>query len=85
MLDGGSIAAIITGIIALVSAVAAAWMSGWNERRQSGKKNMRIISEHAMPLLISAWDLHNYFYDVLDARNYRLVSSTCRPIESNSS
>ena len=69
-LDGATIAAIITGILALLGALATAWLSGWNEERLQRRKNMQIISQHSMPLLIAAWDLHNWLYDILDAHNY---------------
>jgi len=70
MLDGTSIAAILTGILALVGALATAWMSGWNERRVQARQNRKALARYAVPLLIAAWDLANWFYDILEESNY---------------
>lgn len=70
MLDGSSIAAILTGILALTGALATAYMSGWNERRTQRRKNRKALARYAVPLLIAAWDLANWFYDILEEPNY---------------
>jgi len=70
MLDGTAIAAILTGILALVGAVATAWMSGWNEQRVQARANRKALARYAVPLLIAAWDLANWFHEILDEGNY---------------
>jgi len=70
MLEGSSIAAILTGILALLGALAAAWMSGWNEQRIQARKNRKALARYSVPLLIAAWDLANWFYDILEESNY---------------
>ena len=70
MVDGTTIAAILTGILALVGALATAWMSGWNERRTQARQNRKALARYAVPLLIAAWDLANWFYDILEESNY---------------
>lgn len=69
-LDGGTIAAIVTGILAFLGVLATAWTSGWNESRQQRRKNLHRISLYSGPLLTAAWDLHNWLYDTLDRDNY---------------
>ena len=66
MVDGSTIAAILTGVLALAGAVASAWMSGWNEQRSQERKNRKVLVRYAMPLLIAAWDLANWFDDILN-------------------
>ncbi|KAJ4992106.1 hypothetical protein SVAN01_02427 [Stagonosporopsis vannaccii] len=72
MLDGSSIAAILTGILALAGAIATAWMSGWNEQRTQTRLNRKALARYSVPLLIAAWDLANWFFDILEEPNYRL-------------
>lgn len=70
MLDGSSIAAIVTGILALLGAIATAWMSGWNEQRIQSRANKKSLARYSVPLLIASWDLANWFYDILEESNY---------------
>ncbi|KAK0641356.1 hypothetical protein B0T16DRAFT_419701 [Cercophora newfieldiana] len=70
MLDGTTIAAILTGILALFGAVATAWMSGLNENRKESRKNRKQLSRYSVPLLIASWDLANWLYDILEDDNY---------------
>jgi hypothetical protein len=70
MLDGSSIAAILTGILALLGALATAWMSGWNEHRIESRKNRRALARYSVPLLIASWDLANWLYDILENDYY---------------
>lgn len=70
MLEGSSIAAILTGILALFGALATAWMSGWNDQRVESRKNRKALAQYSVPLLIASWDLANWFYDILEDRNY---------------
>lgn len=70
MLEGSSIAAILTGVLALMGAIATAWMSGWNDQRVQARKNRKALARYSVPLLIAAWDLANWFYDILDESNY---------------
>lgn len=69
-LDGSAIAAILTGILALVGAIATAWMSGWNEQRTQARANKKALTRYSVPLIIAAWDLTNWFYDILEESNY---------------
>lgn len=69
-LEGSAIAAIVTGVLALGGVLTSAWMSGWNERRTATRKNKKALTKYAAPLLIASWDLANWFYDILDERNY---------------
>ena len=70
MLEGSSIAAILTGVLALIGALATAWMSGWNEQRIHARMNRKALARYSVPLLIAAWDLANWFYDILEESNY---------------
>lgn len=70
MLDGSSIAAILTGVLALIGAIATAWMSGWNEQRVQARHHRKALARYSVPLLIAAWDLANWFYDILEDSNY---------------
>ncbi|KAK5088082.1 hypothetical protein LTS08_004858 [Lithohypha guttulata] len=70
MLEGSAIAAILTGVLALVGAIATAWMSGWNDRRVQARQNRKALARYAVPLLIAGWDLANWFYDILEESNY---------------
>lgn len=70
MLDGSSIAAILTGVLALIGALATAWMSGWNEQRVQARQHRKKLARHSVPLLIATWDLANWFYDILEDSNY---------------
>lgn len=76
MLDGSSIAAILTGVLALIGALATAWMSGLNEQRLQARQNRKALARYATPLLIAAWDLANWLYDILEEQNYS--SGRCR-------
>jgi hypothetical protein len=69
-LDGTTVAAIVTGFLALAGAVATAWMSGWNEERTQARANKKALSRYSVPLMIAAWDLANWFYDILEEDNY---------------
>lgn len=69
-LDGSVVAAIVTGIAALLAALATAWMSGWNEHRTQGRVNKKTLARHSVPLIMAAWDLANWFFDILDEDNY---------------
>lgn len=69
-MDGTLIAAIITGILALLGALATAWTSGWNEHRTQARANKKALARHSVPLIIAAWDLANWFYDITDESNY---------------
>lgn len=69
-LDGTAIAAILTGILALAGALATAWMSGWNEQRVQARANKKALARYSVPLIIAAWDLTNWFYDILEEPNY---------------
>ncbi|KAJ8110511.1 hypothetical protein OPT61_g6667 [Boeremia exigua] len=69
-LDGSAIAAILTGILALAGAIATAWMSGWNEQRTQARVNQKALAQYSVPLIIAAWDLTNWFYDILEEPNY---------------
>jgi hypothetical protein len=70
MLDPGTIAAIITGILAVLGGLATAWMSGLNERLVLGNKNKKLIAIYATPLLHSALNLSDWFFDILHEHNY---------------
>lgn len=70
VLEGSSIAAILTGVLALAGALGAAYMSGWNDRRTQRRKNRKALARYAVPLLISAWDLANWLYDIMEEANY---------------
>lgn len=70
MLDGSTIAAILTGILALLGALATAWMSGWNEQRLQERASQKALAQYSVPLLIAAWDLANWFFDVLEEDYY---------------
>jgi hypothetical protein len=70
MLDGSSIAAILTGILALLGALGTAWYSGWNEHRIESRANRKALARYSVPLLIASWDLANWLYDILDDANY---------------
>ncbi|KAK1835031.1 hypothetical protein QBC39DRAFT_276138, partial [Podospora conica] len=69
-LDGTTIAAILTGILALTGAIATAWMSGLNENRKEARKNRKQLSRYSVPLLIASWDLANWLFDILDDDNF---------------
>lgn len=69
-LDGSAIAAILTGVLALLGALATAWMSGWNENRVQARETRKVLARYAVPLLIASWDLANWFYDVLEPTYY---------------
>ncbi|KAL1795392.1 hypothetical protein ACET3X_007208 [Alternaria dauci] len=69
-LDGSIVAAIVTGIAALLAALSTAWMSGWNEHRTQARANKKTLARYSVPLIIAAWDLANWFYDILDEDNY---------------
>jgi hypothetical protein len=69
-LDGTTIAAIITGILALIGAIAAASMSGWNEGRKEARANKKVLVRYSVSLTIAAWELTNWFYDILDDEKY---------------
>jgi len=69
-MEGSTIAAILTGVLALVGALATAWMSGWNEERIEARKGRKILARYSAPLLIAAWDLANWFYDITEEDNY---------------
>lgn len=69
-LDGTTVAAIVTGILALLGALATAWMSGWNEQRTQARANKKALARYSVPLIIAAWDLANWFYDILEDDNY---------------
>jgi hypothetical protein len=69
-LDGAIVAAIVTGIAALLAALATAWMSGWNEHRTQARANKKALARYSVPLIIAAWDLANWFFDILDEDNY---------------
>jgi hypothetical protein len=70
MVDGTTIAAILTGILALAGGLAAAWMSGWNEQRSELRKNRKALARYSVPLLIASWDLANWLYDILEDDYY---------------
>src|ERR1700712_1117467 len=70
MVDGTTIAAILTGILALAGALATAWTSGWNEQRVESRKNRKALARYSVPLLIASWDLANWLYDILEDANY---------------
>ena len=70
MLEGSSIAAILTGVLALVGALATAYMLGWNEHRLQARKNRKALARYAVPLLIASWDLANWLYDITHELNY---------------
>jgi hypothetical protein len=69
-LDGTTIAAIITGILALLGAIGAAWMSGLNEHRTEARANKKALARYSVPLIIAAWDLANWFYDITNEDYY---------------
>lgn len=69
-LDGSAVAAIVTGILALLGALATAWMSGWNEQRTQARANKKALARYSVPLIIAAWDLSNWFFDILEIDNY---------------
>jgi hypothetical protein len=69
-LDGTTIAAIITGILALLGALGAAWMSGLNEHRTEARANKKALARYSVPLIIAAWDLANWFYDITNEDYY---------------
>jgi hypothetical protein len=69
-LDGTTVAAIVTGILAIAGAIGTAWMSGWNEERTQARANKKALSRYSVPLIIAAWDLANWFYDILEEDNY---------------
>jgi hypothetical protein len=70
MLDGSAIAAILTGVLALIGALATAWMSSLNENRVQTRANRKALARYSVPLLIASWDLANWFYDILEESNY---------------
>jgi hypothetical protein len=70
MIDGTTIVAILTGILALAGAIATAWMSGWNEQRIESRKNRKALARYSVPLLIASWDLANWLYDILEDDYY---------------
>jgi hypothetical protein len=70
MLDGSAIAAILTGVLALMGALATAWMSSWNGERLQTRANRKALAQYSAPLLIAAWDLANWFFDILEEDNY---------------
>ncbi|KAK4169879.1 hypothetical protein QBC43DRAFT_352113 [Cladorrhinum sp. PSN259] len=70
MLEGSSIAAILTGILALFGALATASMSGWNDRRIESRKNRKALARYSVPLLVAFWDLANWLYDILEDDYY---------------
>lgn len=70
MLDGSAIAAILTGVLALIGAVATAWMSGWNEKRKLQRENSKALARYAVPLLNASWDLAHWLGDILEEENY---------------
>lgn len=70
MLDGSAIAAILTGILAFCGVLATAWSSGWNESRVQRHKARKALAQYSVPLLSAAWDLANWFYEILDEDNY---------------
>lgn len=70
MLDGSAIAAILTGILAFCGVLATAWTSGWNESRVQKRKARKALAQYSVPLLIAAWDLANWFHEILDDDNY---------------
>jgi hypothetical protein len=72
-LDGTTVAAIVTGILALTAALATAWMSGWNEERTQARANKKALARYSVPLIIAAWDLSNWFYDILEDEYYSKV------------
>lgn len=69
-IDGSTIAAILTGILALVGAVTTAWMSGLNQQRVESRKNRKVLARSSAPLLIASWDLANWLYDILEDTAY---------------
>ncbi|KAK4182878.1 hypothetical protein QBC35DRAFT_545578 [Podospora australis] len=69
-IDGSTIAAILTGILALVGAVTTAWMSGLNQQRVESRKNRKALAHASVPLLIASWDLANWLYDILEPIAY---------------
>jgi hypothetical protein len=70
MLDGAAIAAILVGILTAVGGLATAWMSSWNVERVQARKNRKVLAQYSAPLLIAAWDLANWFVDILEDDNY---------------
>ncbi|KAM7208209.1 hypothetical protein V8F20_001489 [Naviculisporaceae sp. PSN 640] len=70
MLEGSTIAAILTGILALLGAIGTAWMSGWNEHRIESRNNRKVLARYSVPLLIASWDLANWLYDILEDDYY---------------
>ena len=72
-LDGTTVAAIITGILALLGALTSVWMSGWNEERSHARANKKALARYSVPLIIAAWDLANWFYDILEDDYYTVV------------
>lgn len=70
MIDPSTIATLLTGVLAIVAALATAYMSGWNEPRTERRKNQKALARHVVPLLIASWDLANWFYDILEDSNY---------------
>lgn len=69
-IDGTVVAAIVTGILALLGVLATAWMSGWNAHRIQGRANKKALARHSVPLVNAAWDLTNWLFDILDEDNY---------------
>ncbi|KAK4450402.1 hypothetical protein QBC34DRAFT_448132 [Podospora aff. communis PSN243] len=70
MLDGATIAAILTGILALLGALATAWLSGLNEQRVEVRRNRKALARYSVPLLVASWDLAIWLYDMLEDDNY---------------
>jgi hypothetical protein len=69
-LDGTTIAAIITGILALLGALATTWTSGWYQHRIQARANKKALVRYSVSLIIAAYDLANWFYDVMDEDHY---------------
>ncbi|KAK0660458.1 hypothetical protein QBC41DRAFT_383652 [Cercophora samala] len=69
-IDGSTIAAILTGILALVGAVTTAWMSGLNQQRVDARRSRKALARSSAPLLIASWDLHNWLFDILEETAY---------------
>jgi hypothetical protein len=69
-LDGSIVAAIVTGIAALLAALSTVWMSGWYQHRTQARANKKVLARYSVPLVIAAWDLANWLFDILDEENY---------------
>jgi hypothetical protein len=69
-LDGTTIAAVITGILALLGVLATVSVSGWREQRIQSRANKKTLARYSAHLITAAWELSNCFYAILENDSY---------------